>query len=171
MNIFVLSSNTKLCARYHCDKHISKMVTESAQLMCTAHHVFGTRRRWMYKPTHVNHPCAVWTRMSNTNYLWLLELAEQLSLEYTRRYGRVHKTNRVIKKLRELVRNKKHAKPKSFAYCGLPEAKQRTVIGSYRKLYTVKSRDMSVVWNHSIQPAWYVPGRKRSKSRKSPPSK
>ena len=31
MNIFVLSLCSYLCARYHCDKHVVKMILETAQ--------------------------------------------------------------------------------------------------------------------------------------------
>lgn len=36
MNIFYLDRNPKLAAQYHCDRHVVKMILESAQLLCTA---------------------------------------------------------------------------------------------------------------------------------------
>lgn len=39
MNIFYLSTNTDECARYHCDKHVVKMILETAQMLSTAHRV------------------------------------------------------------------------------------------------------------------------------------
>ncbi|SER70381.1 hypothetical protein SAMN05421690_10568 [Nitrosomonas sp. Nm51] len=36
MNIFVLDLDIKKCAQYDCDQHVSKMILESAQLLCTA---------------------------------------------------------------------------------------------------------------------------------------
>lgn len=41
MNIFYLDENPKLCAEYHCDRHVVKMILESAQLLCTAVRVLG----------------------------------------------------------------------------------------------------------------------------------
>ena len=38
MNIFYLSDHPHLCAEFHCDKHISKMIVETAQMLSTAHH-------------------------------------------------------------------------------------------------------------------------------------
>lgn len=35
MNIFVLDTNLEKCALYHCDKHVIKMILESAQMICT----------------------------------------------------------------------------------------------------------------------------------------
>lgn len=37
MNIFILSLITKLCAEYHADKHVVKLIIELAQLLCSAH--------------------------------------------------------------------------------------------------------------------------------------
>ena len=32
MNIFVLDLDPRRCARYHCDFHVGKMITETAQI-------------------------------------------------------------------------------------------------------------------------------------------
>jgi len=45
----------------------------------------------LYSATHINHPSAIWVRQSIPNYIWLAELLEMLCIEYTYRYGRVHK--------------------------------------------------------------------------------
>lgn len=37
MNIFVLNENPEIAAREHCDKHVVKMILESAQMLSTAH--------------------------------------------------------------------------------------------------------------------------------------
>ena len=39
MNIFYLDTNPALCAEYHCDKHVLKMIIEYAQLLSTAHRI------------------------------------------------------------------------------------------------------------------------------------
>lgn len=97
MNIFFLSSNPKTAAEWHCDKHVVKMLLESAQLLWTAQHIAGTGTftdapttkdgsRHGYKPTHKNHPCAIWVRASIANYEWLCALAAALADEYHYRY-------------------------------------------------------------------------------------
>lgn len=92
MNIFVLDYDPLQAARLQCNKHVVKMIVESAQLLCNA--VGGP-----YKPTHVNHPCSRWTRESPGNYQWLHAHALELCAEYTRRYARTHKTLAVIHSL------------------------------------------------------------------------
>jgi hypothetical protein len=98
MNIFVLSRCPRLAARLHCDKHVVKMILETAQLLYSAHHVLGTPElpEGAYKKTHANHPCALWVRESRANYLWLAELGLELCKEYQYRYGehKIHKTER-----------------------------------------------------------------------------
>lgn len=39
MNIFYLDHDILTCARYHCNKHVVKMIVEYAQLLSTAHRV------------------------------------------------------------------------------------------------------------------------------------
>jgi len=89
MNIFFLSFNPRIAAEHHCDKHVVKMILETAQLLYSAHPVVPAHG---YKKTHLNHPCAIWTRESLGNYQWLCQLGEALCAEYTFRYGKVHKT-------------------------------------------------------------------------------
>jgi hypothetical protein len=74
------------------DSHVVKMVLETAQLLSTAHHVYHSPQAPdVYKPTHVNHPSAVWCRATSLNYNWLWQHFIALSDEYTHRYGREHK--------------------------------------------------------------------------------
>jgi hypothetical protein len=42
MNIFVLDKNPKIAAVMHCDKHVPKMILETAQMLSTAHRVYET---------------------------------------------------------------------------------------------------------------------------------
>ena len=41
MNIFVLDKTPEMSAKYHCDKHVVKMILESGQMLCTAHWTLG----------------------------------------------------------------------------------------------------------------------------------
>ena len=93
MNIFFLSLNPTEAARLHCDKHVVKMILETAQLLYTAHWVYESPLpEAAYRKTHPNHPSARWVRESLVNYRWLCSLGIALCEEYTYRYGKVHKT-------------------------------------------------------------------------------
>jgi len=102
MNIFFLAAKPDECAKMHCDKHVVKMILETAQILCGVHHRSGSAFEIPYRKTHVNHPCVVWAATSLENYLWLVELGRELSKEYTFRYSedgkepRTHKSAAVI---------------------------------------------------------------------------
>ena len=129
MNIFYLDRDVQLAAQYHCDKHVVKMILESAQLLSTAHRyldgemqirqrlVPGTlenpkyrkhkswvlqdaREHVLYSATHINHPSAIWCRENIQNYNWLYQLFHELCHEYTYRYGKVHACAKLIDVLR-----------------------------------------------------------------------
>lgn len=89
MNIFVLDEDPVTCAQYHCDRHVVKMVLETAQILST---VSGRG----YRATHHRHPCTLWTAESTSNYEWLVQLGLALGDEYTYRYGKIHKSHMVI---------------------------------------------------------------------------
>ena len=98
MNIFYLSTNTDECARYHCDKHVVKMILETAQMLSTAHRVLDgdelADEKKLYKKVHANHPSTKWVRESYANYLWAYDLLYSLCKEYTFRYNKYHKVQR-----------------------------------------------------------------------------
>jgi hypothetical protein len=91
MNIFFLDKNPTKAAQFHNNKHVVKMVTESAQMLSTVHWVCGSHTRSMHRPTHQHHPCVVWLLKSKAHYEWTLELFVALLHEYTHRYGKIHK--------------------------------------------------------------------------------
>ena len=93
MNIFYLSTDPEKAAKYMYNKHVVKMILESAQLLCTAHIISdGPDANVPYKVTHKNHPSAIWARESTSNYKWLYDHMMALGEEYTRRYGKKHLT-------------------------------------------------------------------------------
>ena len=95
MNIFYLHSDPVKAARLQYNKHVVKMILESAQMLCTAHHCYGDRyqkENVPYKQAHLNHPSTVWARQSRSTYMWLYEHMIALGHEYTKRYGKVHLT-------------------------------------------------------------------------------
>jgi hypothetical protein len=127
MNIFVLNENAILAARDHCNKHVVKMVLESAQILSTAHWLgwqrmleidSGLKRDELmlklrsgidprltppWKMTHVSHPCTQWAQRCWGNYMWLSQHGMELCREYERRYGREHKSLEVHRWLNRVI--------------------------------------------------------------------
>jgi hypothetical protein len=62
MNIFYLNSDPERAAQLQYNKHVVKMILESAQLLCSAHIMLDSEIDVPYKLTHKNHPSAIWVR-------------------------------------------------------------------------------------------------------------
>lgn len=98
MNIFILDENPELAARYHCDKHVIKMILETAQILST---VIRLQRNVpvdisIYKVTHQNHPCVKWASKSLANMTWLFRLGVELCKEYNYRWGKYHASEPIL---------------------------------------------------------------------------
>lgn len=188
MNLFLLHANSKQAAKWHCDKHCVKMILETTQLLYTAWWCNDTPFEWApcefepYKPSHKNHPAAQWVRSDPIHYLWALDLALNLSDEYTRRYGKVHKCHHHLMRLQQMgspptpTISPLIAAPQKIATTGCPEGcsyflcaiaddvfesckvitdGQLNGIETYRKYY--KTKTFQLKWNKGADPTpvWY----------------
>jgi hypothetical protein len=99
MNIFFLHLNPKICAMYHVDKHVVKMILETTQILCSVHILTSSEYKPPYKLTHKNHPCNIWARKSLSNYIWLVNFGKALCDEYTYRYNKIHKCQSILYEL------------------------------------------------------------------------
>lgn len=149
MNIFVVDRDPVKAAKNLCDKHVVKMILETAQMLCSAHNGNAP-----YKPTHVKHPCTIWTSLSMDNYEWLLSHGLALCEEYTRRYGKRHKTQDVL----EWLDINRPTIPKvgltPFAQAMPDEFKHYDAVEAYRNYY-IGAKCKIAVWNHSTKPSWW----------------
>jgi hypothetical protein len=159
MNLFVLDKNPYIAAKYHTDKHVVKMIIETAQLLSTAHHILDKKdwvTKYLYKKTHVNHPCAKWVRESSANYQWAYNLLEALLLEYSVRYGKQHSTHRLITYLSwnpETIDFKKGLTP--FVQAMPDEFKSDDGIIAYRNYYNGAKRHL-FGWKNRETPDWIL---------------
>jgi len=90
MNIFYLDSDPVKAAQAQYDKHVVKMILESAQMLCTAHHHYDNGHNVPYKKAHYNHPSTIWCRQNSRQYYWLFHHMLALGDEYTKRYNKTH---------------------------------------------------------------------------------
>lgn len=86
MNIFASDDDPELAARNLDDQRLVKMVLETAQLLSGALYRLGWWNHDLYKPTHLNHPCTVWTAKSRGNFDWLVQHGLALGQEYSYRF-------------------------------------------------------------------------------------
>lgn len=93
MNIFIVDSNPLVAAYHLHNRHVVKMILESAQILSTVQRLHGNENPKLYKKTHIKHPCTIWINTSQQNYIWLVQHFEALFKEFTYRYGKVHKSS------------------------------------------------------------------------------
>jgi len=167
MNIFYLSKNSKKCARYHSDKHVVKMILETAQLLCTAIWLSGGKAP--YKATHKNHPSAKWARTSKANWNWLYSLGVELCKEYTYRYNKIHKSQTKVYDVIECpslptlpFQPPPQAMPdeykKEYEDKICIENKQTLTIVAYRDYYIYKNKVLAspLSWKKRRTPKWFL---------------
>jgi hypothetical protein len=167
MNIFVLDENPILAAKYHCDKHVTKMTTESLQMMASVHwHSLGIHKKkdldyskWQNFPREIpygigfaNHPCTKWVRESSENWDWHASLLSALLEEHRLRWGKIP----LAKEKLEWFKNNKPTLPKigrtPFVLAMPEELKTKDPVHSYRmfyagwKLYFAKWKSETPAW-------------------------
>ena len=160
MNIFILDLNVDKCAQMHCDRHLSKMILETAQMLCTSLSLVGVNHN-AYLSTHSNHPCTRWAT-DLRNWVYLRSLGRALGKEYTYRYGKEHKSIGVINGLP--IPEMTVARPKVFALAMPIEYHMYKMVGdcleldyvkSYRNFYKSKQDRFKMVWSKRDVPSWF----------------
>jgi hypothetical protein len=163
MNIFFLSYDPYECAIMHCSKHVIKMILESVQMLCAAHHVTDPKHERYYPPyklAHKNHPCTIWVRTSVSNYIWLCELAIELCKEYTFRYGKIHKSQQYADELMYILPDIQdlgltepaQAMPEQYKCKGdAIQAYKNYYLGDKTRMLTWKGK-----YGNREEPIWYI---------------
>lgn len=182
MNLFILDKDPIKAARLQCDKHVVKMIVESAQMLSTAHRMLdGTlearpsvsgkttikywklpdnREEYLYKAVHTGHPCTVWTMENNQNYNWHLIHFIALCDEYTYRYGKVHSSEALKPYLCNMPNNIPVGTitPFALAMKSNPECMIKgDPVTSYRKFYNTKKARFKMTWTKRDIPEWFDP--------------
>lgn len=183
MNIFYLSDNVEECAEFHIDKHVTKMILESAQLLCMAlwaDKLFGYIPRALtpeehkelkivmlaepanmeertfvpYKAGHHNHPSSIWLRSNIEHYYYLHTLANELQREAWYRGYKTHKSINVINGLPE----PRNMPIKIFErpYPAMPdELKSGNILEDYRLFYMLDKAAIPATWKFRDKPHWW----------------
>ena len=182
MNIFYVHKDPVVAAKMLIDKHVVKMIIESAQMLSTAHRLLdgeqyedrtkaGRRiKRWrledksdediIYKASHIKHPSTVWVMASAYNYKWLYNHMVALNDEFKLRYNHTvdHMT---IRKLKDILREPPDNSPLNVIGSdptpAMPDECKipGDVVGSYRKYYIEKKRAFATWKSPSVMPQWY----------------
>jgi len=162
MNLFYLDEDPTIAAQLQCDKHVVKMILETAQMLSTAHRELDGDDvpDVLYKRTHKNHPSSKWVRESEANYQWAYRHFIALCDEYTHRYGKTHLTDR---KLRTVLWHP----PRGIQYdslaptpppqCMPDEYKHADTVTAYRAYYQSPEKQRIATWNKCRPaPEWFI---------------
>ena len=190
MNIFYLDKDPVKAAEMSCDKHVIKMILESAQMLCTAKRVLdGTPyedktkngrkiKRWrldnsneeaiIYKAGWLRHPSTQWVMKSAYNYRWLYNHMMALNEEYKKRYNK-DVDHVSITKLKDLLKEPpKNANINVIGSDATPAMPDECLVpgdsvASYRKYYIMKKNRFATWKSPAVIPQWYSEGLEKFK--------
>lgn len=179
MNIFILDNDPKIAAKYHCDKHVNKMIIESLQILGSTHwYQNGIQQKkqivtlgessldlWKNFPRKVddqikpygigfmNHPSTKWTRETKKNWEWLISMTHGLLDEYKNRYKKESNSRKTLEWF-----EKNTPPPVSSAitpfYQALPEQIQdKDPVHAYR-VYYAGWKEYFAKWKNETPPWW-----------------
>jgi hypothetical protein len=189
MNIFYLDKDPIKAAQLSCDKHVVKMIVESAQMLSTAHRMIDGKeyidktktgrkiKRWkhpnsnmektLYKACHTGHPSTVWVMQSAYNYHWLYKHMMALNTEFKMRYGHIldHKTVQLLEGA--LMYQPKNISLNTIATDPPPAMPDYCKVpgdsvASYKKYYIYEKQRFATWKSPSTVPAWYIDGVKEA---------
>ena len=158
MNIFFLDKTPELSAEMLCDKHIPKMLLESAQMLSTAlhSHTMGISTG-IYKEAYPNHPMTKWVGFNRDNFNWALENAMWIDEEYKTRFKKQHKSGKVI----QCIIDNDYYKdiPDGFfsepPQCMPDEYKDNNYVTAYRNYYKGEKEYFAKWEKGRQQPEWW----------------
>lgn len=156
MNLFYLDRSPYLAGKYHCNKHVCKLLVELAQMLSTAHRILDDNDNpALYKITHKNHPTSVWVRSSLRAYTYTFHLFDALCGEYTKRYNKMHATeSRLLCILAIAPKNIPDLPWVDPPQCMPEECKREDTVKAYRYYY-VKEKANFAKWPEGETPKWF----------------
>jgi hypothetical protein len=166
MNLFILSLIQREIAQFMMDKHVSKILLEAVQMLCSAKRILDPNcevNASIYKLAHKNHPVTIWCRTSKANFVWTLDLVEELHNEWRFRYGhpdtKFHKSYLMATLLRENMPPDAAFEAEGltpFALAMPVQYKSDDPVESYRNYYMSEEKQKIATWNKRREkPEWY----------------
>jgi hypothetical protein len=167
MNLFILSLIQKEIAQFMMDKHVYKILLEAVQMLCSAKRILDPDDEindQIYKLAHKNHPVTIWCRTSRENFIWVLDLVEELHKEWRYRYGhpetKFHKSYLVSLILRENIPSSdkfEEMELTTFALAMPDKYKTNDPVESYRNYYMSEEKQKIASWKKKREkPDWYI---------------
>jgi hypothetical protein len=165
MNIFFLDENPIIAAQSQCDKHVNKMVAETAQILSNCYTLERmaesdcprTQAGSPRKHSYPHHPCCKWVQKSFDNWQWLVTHGLGLEMERLYRGFQPHFSANFIKWC-----NKNKPVFTELDFTAPPQAmpeefKDSCPVIAYRRYYTeYKSKHIDMQWSKTRRPpTWF----------------
>ena len=157
MNIFFLDKTPELSAKMLCDKHVPKMLLESAQMLSTALRQNGYEDDYLYKSAHPNHPMTKWVGNTRDNFIWAFRNADEISREYYKRFGKKHKSTRILdfitnNEMQNEIPDKSFTEPPQ---CMPDKYKDNDYVTAYRNYYKGEKEYFAKWEKGRSEPRWW----------------
>jgi hypothetical protein len=168
MNLFILSLIPREVAEAMMDKHIVKIILEAVQMLCSARRILlpddEEGNAPLYKLAHKNHPVTIWCRESQANFIWTLDLVDEMHKEWQYRYEhpetKIHKSYTVAQYLREHMPDASlfpQQRLTPFAQAMPVQYKHEDAVQAYRNYYMSEEKQKIATWNKKrAAPSWYI---------------
>ncbi len=108
----------------------------------------------LYKATHINHPSNIWVRSNLDHYRFVFDLLYYLTDEYTRRYGKRHKSRDLLPYLLDAPHNIDVVEWSDPPQAMPDDCKRADTVEAYRDFYA-KYKSRFAKWKYTQQPEWY----------------
>ena len=164
MNIFFIDKCPVMSAIQLCDKHVVKMVLETAQMCSTAIHEWCLGDEPIlnniYKSAYKNHPMTVWVRENDANMLWAVLHGLSIGREYKYRYGKDHKSTAILENISQYMFHDNfdedytlHTEPPQC----MPEMYKRLDYVEAYRAYYIDAKSHILTWTKRKRPEWAFP--------------
>lgn len=154
MNLFILDRDPVVAAEMNCDKHVCKIIIESAQMLCLAFWANGKEAEY-YAKTHMNNHVSKWVRETRANYEWTIEHGLALCAEYTKRYDKVHRCQRIIEWCRDNDPGVPNGDMTPFRQAVADDCYHDDPVKAYHLFY-VRYKSRFAKWRMGNIPQWYI---------------
>lgn len=165
MNLFAIHSCPVKSAQELPDIHVNKMLQEAIQLLSVAHFELDGQIRGT-KPSHNNHPSAVFVRACKANYTWTLKHARAMLDEYTFRTGKHHGYEKYYSQVTEFPANIHETGDTDFPMCMDDFCKKTLDVHKNYRYYLnhkytewrtrTDKKHIIVKWTKRSKPEWVV---------------
>ena len=168
MNLFILSLIQREIAEFMMDKHVHKILLEAIQMLCSAKRILTPDdteiNDKIYKIAHKNHPVTIWCRKSRDNFMWTIDLVEELHREWKYRYNhhedKKHKSYLIAEILKANIPSDELFETSGltpFALAMPEQYKCEDPVVSYRNYYMSEEKQKIASWKKKREkPVWYL---------------